>query len=269
MVEPLDALGGDHDDVLDARAPLAVEVDARLHRERHARLERPGVAADDVGLLVHVDADAVPGAVDEPLPQPGLGDRPPRGRVDLLGGHPGPHARHRPLLGVLEHRVGLADLGRRLPADRVGAGGVGVVAARQRTADVDHDDVADLDHPVRHVVVRARAVGTRADDHERRLRVPLLDDRGRDVGRGLRLGAARLEELGHPGVHAVDRGARGPQLAHLGRVLAHPQLAQHPARPGSPSRRAAPPARRRRASRASCPPPRSGSGPPARSLTSR
>jgi hypothetical protein len=129
---------------------------------------------------------------------------------------------------VLEHGVGRADLGGRLPADGVGAGGVGVVAAGQRAADVDHDDVADLDHPVGHVVVRARAVGTRADDDERRLGVPLLDDRRADVGRGLLLGAARLDELGHPGVHAVDRGARGAQLAHLGRVLAHPQLAQHP-----------------------------------------
>ena len=44
-----------------------------------------------------------------------------------------------------------------------------------------------------------------------------------------------LEELAHPGVHPVDRRARGAQLGDLGGVLAHPQLAQH--RPGQRLRR--------------------------------
>ena len=60
--------------------------------------------------------------------------------------------------------------------------------------------------------------------------VPLLDDRRGDVRADLLLGAAGLEELAHPGVHAVDRRAGGAQLGHLGCVLAHPQLAQD--RPG-------------------------------------
>src|SRR6185436_16322748 len=145
VVEPLDAVRGDHDDVLDARAPAAVDVYPRLHGERNPRLQRPGVAADDVGLLVDVHADAVPGAVDEPLPQPGLGDHPAGDAVDLLGRDAGPHARHRLLLGVLQHGVGLADLPGRPVTDDVGAGGVGVVPARQRAADVDNDEIADLD----------------------------------------------------------------------------------------------------------------------------
>ena len=57
--------------------------------------------------------------------------------------------------------------------------------------------------------------------------VALLDDRRGDVGPDLPLGAARLEELGHPGVHPVDRRAGRAQLGDLGGVLAHPQLAQH------------------------------------------
>ena len=79
-------------------------------------------------------------------------------------------------------------------------------------------------------MVRAGAVRPRADDDERGAGVALLDDRRGDVGADLRLGAARLEELGHPGVHPVDRRPGGAQLRHLGRVLAHPQLAEH--RPG-------------------------------------
>ena len=50
------------------RAPhCAGEVDARLDAERHALLERQVVARDDVGLLVHRQPDAVPGAVHEHL----------------------------------------------------------------------------------------------------------------------------------------------------------------------------------------------------------
>ena len=58
-------LGADHD-VLDARAVRA-RVDARLDGEGHARLERMRVALDDVGILVGLQADAVAGAVDEPV----------------------------------------------------------------------------------------------------------------------------------------------------------------------------------------------------------
>ena len=111
--------------------------------------------------------------------------------VDQLGGHPGPDGGDGALLRVLQRRVGLLDPGRRLGADGVGAGAVGVVAARQRAADVDDHDVAALDHPVRHVVVRAGAVRARADDDERGRGVALLDDRRGDVRADLRLGAAR------------------------------------------------------------------------------
>ena len=54
--------------------------------------------------------------------------------------------------------------------------------------------------------------GPGADDDERGRGVALLDDRRGDVRADLRLGAARLEELAHAGVHAVDRRARGAQL---------------------------------------------------------
>ena len=56
--------------------------------------------------------------------------------------------------------------------------------------------------------------------------MPLLEDRSGDVGSDLRLGATDPEPLADPRVHTVDRGAGRAQLRELGRVLAHPQLAQ-------------------------------------------
>ena len=56
------------DDVFEAGAPLPGEVDAGLDRERVARRERLAVAADDVRVLVLLDADAVTGAMDEVRP---------------------------------------------------------------------------------------------------------------------------------------------------------------------------------------------------------
>ena len=106
------------------------------------------------------------GAVHEPLTEPGRGDRLAGGRVDLLGRPPGQHRPHRPLLGVLQHRVGLANRRGRLGADGVRAGGVGVVAARQRPADVDHHDVARARPPG----ARPRGAGWRRSVPNRRSR---------------------------------------------------------------------------------------------------
>ena len=69
-------------------------------------------------------------------------------------------------------------------------------------------------------------LGPDADDDEFGCGVALLDDRRGDVGSDVRLGATGPEPLADPGVDAVDRRAGRPQLGELGRVLAHPQLAQ-------------------------------------------
>src|SRR5687767_2076874 len=73
LVERADAVLGADDDVLDAGAAAAGQVDARLDRERHAGHEREGVPGHDVGRLVGVQADAVAGAVDEVLPPARVG----------------------------------------------------------------------------------------------------------------------------------------------------------------------------------------------------
>ena len=113
------------------------------------------VARDDVGLLVHRQPDAVPGAVHERLGQAFGGQHVARGGVDLFGGDAGPHRLDGGLLGALQHRIAPRHFGIGL-ADAVGARRVGVVARFVRAADVDDDDVAGAQFAVRALVVRDR-----------------------------------------------------------------------------------------------------------------
>src|SRR5712692_3845187 len=65
--EHLAAVGGDDPVVLEADAELAGDVDAGLVGEGHAGGEWGGVAADEIGPLVAVHADAVAYAMGEVL----------------------------------------------------------------------------------------------------------------------------------------------------------------------------------------------------------
>ena len=65
--------------------------------------ERQIIAGDDVGLFVHRQPDAVPGAVHEILGEPGLGQHAAGGGVHLLGGHAGTHRVDRRPLRPLQH----------------------------------------------------------------------------------------------------------------------------------------------------------------------
>src|SRR5690348_5278829 len=87
VVEAAAAVGGDRDDVLDAYAELAGQVDARLDGEAHARDQRLLLAGDHVRRLVGGHADAVAGAVDEVLAVTGLADHLAGHPVDLLAGY--------------------------------------------------------------------------------------------------------------------------------------------------------------------------------------
>ena len=73
---------------------------------------------------------------------------------------PGPHRLEAGLLGRAHDVVDLALLVGRL-ADVDGAGGVGAVAVLE-AAEVEHDHVAVLDHPVARLVVRVGAVRARS-----------------------------------------------------------------------------------------------------------
>ena len=73
-------------------------------------LRLPG---DDVGVLVLLDADAVAGAVDEPLAVAGVGDDVAGGGVDRpRTAVPTTAAAHRGRLGLVQHGVDLGELGR-------------------------------------------------------------------------------------------------------------------------------------------------------------
>ena len=89
LVERVGAVGRADDDVLDARAVAAIDVDAGLDAESVAGLERLVVARNHVRILVALEADAVPGAMDELLAQAGVVDDSPRGPIDVLALTPG------------------------------------------------------------------------------------------------------------------------------------------------------------------------------------
>jgi hypothetical protein len=208
------------DDVLDPRA-VRPRVDARLHRERHARLERIAVSGHDVRVLVRLEPDAVAGPVEEGRAEAGPGDRLARGRVDRLGGHAGPHRGAGRLLGVVQDLVVRGELGRRL-AESVGPGAVRAVPGGHRAADVDHHDIARGQHPVRHLVVRAGRVRPGPDDHEVHGGVSRGQDRLGDHRAHGPLGQPGPQPAGDLGVHPVDGGTRLAQGRHLGRGLPDP-----------------------------------------------
>ena len=99
----------------------------------------------------------------------------------------------------------------------------GFVAA----ADVDDDDVTDLQFAVRVAVMRVGSVRSGADDDERHLRMSFGDNRFGDIGGDVGLGPARCQKLRHPGMHPVDGRAGLAQRVDLGRLLDHPQPAHH------------------------------------------
>src|SRR5258705_9346435 len=103
LVERLDPVRGDDDDVLDPGTPATRLVDARLDAEGHARLEQQVVAFDDVRLLVHVQANAVTGPMDELLTESRLADQIARRGVDRLGGHSWADSGDSCTLSLLQH----------------------------------------------------------------------------------------------------------------------------------------------------------------------
>ena len=190
------------------RAPCAAGVDARLDGERHARLERLGVARHDVGVLVHLQADAVPGAVDEVLAVAGRGDRLPGRGVHRLRADARPDRRAGGLLGVLEHLVVRGELRRRL-ADRVGPGAVRAVAAGHGAADVHHDRVARAPAPGPDGSwCGLAAFGPEADDHE--------------VGPGVALGHDRVARCRRRPPARSGRAAASPAPGACTRSIAAP-----------------------------------------------
>src|SRR5690606_2136014 len=164
------------DDVLDPHAEAAGEVDARLDGEAHAGLDRAVLALDHVRRLVGRGPDPVPGAVHEVLAVPGLDDHGARGPVDVLARRTGAHGVDPGLLRAAHDVVDLALLRRagvvRAARDEHGARGVRPVPVPQ-PAEVEHHEVAGLDHAISRVVVRVGAVRAGAHEREVDLLVPV------------------------------------------------------------------------------------------------
>src|SRR5262245_65022403 len=135
-------VGTTDDDVLDPGAIAAREVDPRLDAECHPRAERLVVAGHQVRVLVALEADSVPGPVDERLAIALAVDDVPGGRVDRLGRGARADGPGRGLLRGEQHAeqvtvflvrpVGVVAAG-----DPQGPGRVAVVPA-ERAADVEH-----------------------------------------------------------------------------------------------------------------------------------
>src|SRR6266581_6029507 len=142
-------------DVLDTDAEPTRDVDAGLDRERHSGLELLVVAADEIRMLVSVKADAVSGAMDEPLAITGLVDHAPRRRVDRCRGRAGARRRIAGLLRSPHDVVDLPHLVVDVLADVDGAGDVGAIPLT-RPAEVQHDGVAARDVPFAGLVMRRR-----------------------------------------------------------------------------------------------------------------
>ena len=72
MFERIGPVRAHHHDVLEPHPEATGEVDPRLDREGVAHRQRRPVPGHQIGILVLLDPDPVPGPVDEVLPEAGL-----------------------------------------------------------------------------------------------------------------------------------------------------------------------------------------------------
>src|SRR5262249_12513205 len=130
LVEPQRAVLGRDDDVFEAHAEPAREVDAGLHREGVAGDDRALVARHHVGVLVRLGADPVPDPAYEVLAEAGGGDHRAGNRIDVFAWFAHHRRAHRGLLGFHQDRVGVTHVVQRLP-DRIHTRDVGAVAVHR------------------------------------------------------------------------------------------------------------------------------------------
>ena len=205
------AVGAAHDDVLDAGAVLADEVDPGFDREGHPLPQRLAVAGDDVRLLVALEPDPVTGPMEERVAV-ALGlDRIAGGGVDGLGGDPGPDRAGRGGLGALQDAEQvpepLVGAVRRVAAGHPERARDVRAVAVDRAADVEDDRLAGRDDALRRLVMGRGGVRARADDREMGLLVAFGDEALADLARDVRLRSAR------PGGRRRSGRRRGPRRA--------------------------------------------------------
>src|SRR5512133_2104412 len=203
VVQAATAVCRDGDNVLDPYTESARQVDPRFDGEAHARHKRLLLTLDHVRRLVRGYTDAVSGAMDELLAIARSCDDLPRRPVNLLTTHTGTYGIHSGLLRLPDNLVNLSNLRCRLP-DADCTGRVRAVAV-PKAAEVEHDRVTRLDHPVPRLMMRIGPIGARSDNGEVDLFMAEFPKQISKIGRDLGLLStceAFLNDL------AVDRVGR-------------------------------------------------------------
>ena len=177
-----------------------------------------------------LEPDAVPRPVEEVLAVALAVDDVAGGSVDRLGGDPGPNGHGRGVVGREEHREEVTEILRRALAvvatrDPQRPGRVAVVAT-ERAADVEHDWLAGLDHPIGRLVVGRRGIRPGRDDRELGQLVALgsepIPHLGGDVHFGPSDERSRRDLVDDP----IRGGPGQPQQLDLVLILDHPELAE-------------------------------------------
>src|SRR5688572_1146151 len=192
-------------DVLDADAEPTREVDAGLDREGHARLEPLVVAAYEVRMLVSVEPDPMPGAVDEALTVSGVVDHAARRGIDRRR-RCACHRRRIPRLLRAPHDVvDAAHVVIDAVTDVDGARDVGAVPLAC-ASEVENDRVATSDAAIAGLVVGRRTVRPGGDDGECDLLMTFLAQERGEVRADLALRAASELPLEEARERAIRRG---------------------------------------------------------------
>jgi len=139
------AVGGDDHVVFAADAEFAGDVNAGLVGKSHAGFEDGLAGADEIGMLVAIEADAVADAVGEEFvvgAKSGAGDDGAGGIVDGAGKFSGAGGIQRDILSFADRVVGTENLFSGL-AENAGAGDVGIIAF-DGASTVNQDHIAFL-----------------------------------------------------------------------------------------------------------------------------
>ena len=167
-----------------------------------------------------LEADPVPGAVDEQIAEPGVAQHSASGLIDRFAGNSRCDGGAGRLLCPFEDLEPFAVDGNRL-AHRVGAGAVAAVSVRHRPANIDDDWIANLDDPVRHLMMRTRAIRATRNDDEVNTHMAGRENPLGDIAADLALSAAGPQQSGNVGMDSIDRRPCIAERSNLGRILAH------------------------------------------------
>lgn len=136
---------GAHHDVLDAHPEPTGEIDPRLDRECHPRLQEEVVSFDHVRMLMNLEADAMPSPVDEEPAITRARNDASSPAIDLLTRDTGGHDRAANAVGLLHPMMDLHLFTTHLPY-REGPGHIGEIPTYP-APEVTNHKIAILEDP--------------------------------------------------------------------------------------------------------------------------